>query len=57
MPAVAAIDRTHLINFDTTIVRPETESQRLEFRDDGRFAGSCTLTCHGEGHRDEHYRK
>ncbi|MBI4716970.1 MAG: hypothetical protein HY763_04140 [Planctomycetes bacterium] len=50
-------DRTHLINFDTRIVRPDPESGRLEFRDRGRFAGSCTLVCHGERHRDEDYSR
>ena len=43
-------DHTHLINFDTTIVRPETTTRRLEYRDLGRFAGNCTLVCHGETH-------
>ncbi len=49
-------DHTHLINFDMTIVRPLTGTNRLEFRDDGQFAGSCTLTCHGEDHDDETYK-
>jgi predicted CXXCH cytochrome family protein len=48
-------DHTHLINFDTTIVRPETVSRLLGFRDLGRFAGSCTLTCHGVNHVDRAY--
>lgn len=48
-------DRTHLINFDTTLVRPDPRSGRLEFRDHGRFAGSCTLACHGERHVDQDY--
>ncbi len=48
-------DHTHLINFDTQIVRPSMHGGRLEFRDLGRFAGSCTLTCHGEDHRNEDY--
>jgi hypothetical protein len=48
-------DHTHLINFDTTIVRPEPATRRIEYRDAGRFAGSCTLTCHGEEHREESY--
>ena len=43
-------DHTHLINFDTNIVRPEPVTRRLEFRDLGRFAGNCTLVCHGETH-------
>ena len=52
---VSTSDHTHLINFDTTIVRPEPTTHRLEFKDLGRFAGSCTLVCHGERHRDEQY--
>ncbi len=48
-------DHTHLINFDITIVRPEPQSGILEFRDLGRFAGSCTLVCHGKRHRDQRY--
>ncbi len=51
----AGSDRTHLINFDTTIVRPESLTGKLEFRDTGRFAGTCTLTCHGERHVNEDY--
>ncbi len=50
-------DHTHLINFDTSVVRPEPRSGLLEFRDLGQFAGSCTLTCHGEDHRDERYSR
>lgn len=41
---------THLINFDTVIVRPEPVTQRLEYRDTGRFSGTCTLVCHGVSH-------
>ncbi|MEK7325708.1 MAG: hypothetical protein AAB217_10685, partial [Chloroflexota bacterium] len=48
-------DHTHLINFDTTIVRPEPRTRKLEFRDLGRFAGSCTLVCHGETHINKDY--
>lgn len=47
-------DHTHLINFDTTIVRP-AGTRPIQFRDLGRFAGSCTLTCHGEEHVGETY--
>lgn len=52
---IAGSDHTHLINFDTTIVRPEPSTGRLEYKDLGRFTGSCTLVCHGERHRDERY--
>ncbi len=48
-------DHTHLINFDIRIVRPEQTTGRIEFRDLGRFAGTCTLVCHGKQHLDERY--
>ncbi|MCP4251467.1 MAG: cytochrome C [bacterium] len=50
-------EHTHLINFDTSFVFPESVTGRLEFKDNGRFAGSCTLVCHGREHRDETYRE
>ncbi len=49
-------DHTHLINFDVTIVRPLTGTTRMRFTDLGRFAGSCTLTCHGHDHDNVEYR-
>lgn len=48
-------DHTHLINFDTTIVRP-AGTRAIQYRDTGHFAGSCTLTCHGEEHVNEDYQ-
>ena len=48
-------DHTHLINFDTTIVRPLTMTGQMSFRDFGYFAGSCTLTCHGRVHDHQEY--
>lgn len=48
-------DHTHLINFDTTIVRPATAAIGVGFRDEGRFAGNCTLVCHGELHLGRAY--
>jgi predicted CXXCH cytochrome family protein len=48
-------DHTHLINFDTTIVRPLTGTTRLNFADLGYVAGSCTLTCHGVDHDNLEY--
>jgi hypothetical protein len=48
-------DHTHLINFDTQIVRPDSVSRRIEFRDLGTFSGSCTLVCHGAEHRNRTY--
>ncbi len=43
-------DHTHLINFDLEIVRPLRRTGRIEFRDLGELAGSCTMTCHGVVH-------
>jgi len=48
-------DHTHLINFDTVIVRPEVGSGRMEFKDLGRFRSSCSLSCHGHNHVSEEY--
>jgi predicted CXXCH cytochrome family protein len=48
-------DHTHLINFDPTVVRPLARTGRTAFRDNGRLAGSCTLTCHGRVHDNETY--
>ncbi len=48
-------DHTHLINFDSVIVRREPTTGQLNFRDLGSFSGSCTLQCHGSVHRDRTY--
>lgn len=41
-----------LINFDLNIVRPADTGtgSRIVYEDQGRFAGSCTLVCHGVTH-------
>jgi len=46
---------SHLINFDRSIVRRSPRNPRIEFRDLGRFQGSCTLQCHGVNHIDFRY--
>jgi len=43
------LNNSHLINFDTTVVRPNANG-RLRFVDEGRFRGSCDLSCHGVNH-------
>lgn len=48
-------DHTHLINFDTLIVRPASGTLQPQFRDRGSFSGTCTLLCHGSEHRDRGY--
>jgi predicted CXXCH cytochrome family protein len=45
---------THLIEFDTFIVRPN-KSGRLQFIDVGPRAGQCFLSCHGRDHNPETY--
>jgi len=45
----------HLINFNSSIVSPLTpvggpDDNKLEFRDDGVFHGTCILSCHGSEH-------
>lgn len=43
------INNSHLINFDLTIVQPDSQGG-LYFEDLGRFTGQCFLTCHGRTH-------
>ncbi len=45
-------EHSHLVNFDVSIVSGERR-----FEDRGRFAGSCTLTCHGVRHVDFRYER
>ncbi len=48
-------NNSHLINFDISVVSPDPSTGRLEFIDEGRFAGQCFLRCHGENHDPERY--
>ncbi|GAG90125.1 unnamed protein product [marine sediment metagenome] len=47
-------NNTHLINFDATIVQPNSQGI-LSFDDQGRYRGSCDLLCHGKDHQSEAY--
>jgi len=49
------VNHSHLINFDTAVVFPDPLTNRIEYRSEGMFSGSCTLTCHGRPHLDERY--
>ncbi|MBN1349206.1 hypothetical protein JXJ21_07345 [candidate division KSB1 bacterium] len=47
---------SHLINFNTSVVSKSTGRMgRLEFIDDGTFAGRCYLNCHGWNHNPRSY--
>jgi len=48
------INNSHLINFDTKIVRPDTLG-RLEFKDLGIRRGQCSLSCHNTTHNGTEY--
>jgi Zn finger protein HypA/HybF involved in hydrogenase expression len=48
------LNNTHLINFDSTIVRADTDG-RLEFKDKGIFHGQCYLNCHNTPHSPNEY--
>ena len=50
-----AINNSHLINFDRTIVFPDSRTGLLKYESLGRFTGQCYLTCHGENHSPERY--
>ena len=47
-------NNSNLINFDTSIVFPNSNNQ-LRFIDEGNQAGSCDLLCHGEDHDNYNY--
>lgn len=49
-----ATNNSHLINFDTSIVSPRGNGD-LRFEDQGPFAGTCYLVCHGEDHNNFNY--
>jgi predicted CXXCH cytochrome family protein len=42
------ITNSHLMNFDTSVVRPDAISRRLTYRSTGPNSGQCFLTCHGK---------
>ncbi len=42
-------NHSNLINFDLSVVTSPA-GNRVEYNDTGRFAGNCTLTCHGVTH-------
>ncbi len=49
-----SINSSKLINFDLSIVRPNSSNQ-LRFESQGTFRGRCYLSCHGENHNPESY--
>lgn len=49
-----AVNNSHLINFDLSIVSPNSFG-RLEYIDNGRFTGQCSLRCHGVAHNGTRY--
>jgi predicted CXXCH cytochrome family protein len=48
------MNNSHLMNFDTAVVTPNALGN-LYFEDQGRYAGSCSLSCHGKDHQNEEY--
>jgi len=50
------VNNSHLINFDLKIVSPNSRG-KLQYVDQGKFAGQCFLNCHGKEHDPERYRK
>ncbi|MFA5865580.1 MAG: cytochrome c3 family protein [Phycisphaerae bacterium] len=49
------VNGSHLINFDRSIVFRAPGTSRIEYRDIGRFQGTCTLKCHGVNHINFQY--
>ena len=50
-----SIEHSHLINFDVSLVRPDTQTGLLRFEDLGNRKGRCYLECHGRSHSPEEY--
>ncbi len=50
-----ALNNSHLINFDVSIVQPDPATGRLTFEDLGVFHGQCFLSCHGNRHSPREY--
>ncbi|MFO0829375.1 MAG: cytochrome c3 family protein [Phycisphaerales bacterium] len=48
-------NNSHLINFATSIVRPDPRTGKTLFRDLGRYSGECFLSCHGANHSPAKY--
>jgi len=49
------VHNAHLINFDTTVVRRDLVTQRLEYTAEGFQKGACYLSCHGVNHSPHSY--
>ncbi len=50
-----SLNNAHLINFDTTIVSPNSQGVGPVFEDLGTFKGQCNLVCHGKDHKNKKY--
>jgi hypothetical protein len=48
------VNNSHLINFDITIVRANSQGM-LKFEDLGTRQGRCYLQCHGVDHNPKTY--
>jgi len=51
----SSTNHSHLINFDTSIVTRDPDTERLEFEDLGIYKGRCYLMCHGQKHSGQEY--
>ncbi len=50
-----SLNNAHLINFDATIVSPNSQGIGPVFEDLGTFKGQCSLLCHGKDHKNKKY--
>jgi len=49
------VNNAHLTNFDASVVQPDPQTGRLEYRSTGVRSGECYLRCHGENHSPKRY--
>lgn len=47
----------HLINFDTTVARPDPATNRLEYNSQGIAQGTCYMSCHNKDHSNLGYSR
>ncbi len=50
-----ATNNSHLINFDTSVVTPDSVQGKIEYQRIGSRTGLCFLNCHGVDHSPKQY--
>ncbi len=51
----SSVNNSNLINFDLSVVQPNTKGEGPVFEDLGNFTGQCSLLCHNKNHVNQKY--